>query len=269
MEQYYVKLDAYGNFLKDGRYTSWHDNGAKMSFGNFKNGKEKGTHVRWYNTGQREQVATYKDGKPKECTQWFENGQIKSKRIYKNGKLYGKYAEWYQNGVIKRETTYKNNMLEGKDIWWFENAQKEKEINYKDDSLDGLQIYWYENGKKKQECSYRNGNLVGSNTEWDENGQIKDCWTDEEKKEVMNKLETGLKGSTCNKLAILECVTTVDGVDKFCMNKFLTMVAQTPPELLGGCKEEFKNDLEAFTEGRSKEECNQVIQLLAEQGYLK
>ena len=48
--------------LKNGLHTTYHENGQKMSEGNWKDGKRDGKYTAWHENGQIKSEKNYKDG---------------------------------------------------------------------------------------------------------------------------------------------------------------------------------------------------------------
>jgi len=77
--------DGIQGFIKDGKWTYWHENGQKNREENYKNGVLDGIQ-KW----------------------WHENGQIFLKGNFKDDKPDGKYKEWDENGQIVFESNWKD-----------------------------------------------------------------------------------------------------------------------------------------------------------------
>ena len=94
---------------KDGKVTTWYENGQIMSEVNYKDGKEDGKVTTWHENGQKRLEGNYKDGKVDgKLTWWDENGQIEGEGNYKDGKEDGKFTSWDENGQINAELNYKD-----------------------------------------------------------------------------------------------------------------------------------------------------------------
>lgn len=78
--------------IKDGKYTAFYDDGAKMEESNYVNGKQDGI-----------------------SNLYYQNGQLMMERHFKMDVYDGDYKEYYENGFIKQEGQYKDNMMDG--IW--------------------------------------------------------------------------------------------------------------------------------------------------------
>ena len=106
------------NGKKDGKWTSWHENGKKTIEGTYKDGKKDGLETRWYENGQKELEGTYKDGEFDGLwTGWHENGQNSWYSTYKDGEFDGLTTGWYENGQKKYEITWKNDEIISGKCW--------------------------------------------------------------------------------------------------------------------------------------------------------
>ena len=77
----------YKDGKRDGKWTSWYEDGLKLSEGNYKDGMKDGKWTSWYENGLKWTDRNYKDGKRDgKSSEWFANGQIKTEENYKDGK---------------------------------------------------------------------------------------------------------------------------------------------------------------------------------------
>jgi hypothetical protein len=68
--------------LKDGKWTSWFENGQKSSEWTYKDGKRIGSAAEWHENGQKVAEGTYKDGEPeKETAMATDNVPILTQRV--------------------------------------------------------------------------------------------------------------------------------------------------------------------------------------------
>ena len=82
--------------LHDGLFTSWHENGQKLSEENFKEGKEDGLQLWWYENGQKDGEEKWKDGKRMSAETWKPNGEKCPETNLKDGN--GRVVWYYENG---------------------------------------------------------------------------------------------------------------------------------------------------------------------------
>ena len=106
-----------------GKVFLFHENGQKMSEGNYKDGKGDGLWVHWH-----------------------ENGQKRSESNLKGGKANGLWLMWHKNGQKWIEEDYKDGKCEGLSVRWHGNGQKQVEGNFKDGELISAK-FWNSKGE--------------------------------------------------------------------------------------------------------------------------
>lgn len=106
-EKYEVRRNNSGNFIKDGKYEKWYENGLKECEGEYMEEKKFGYWIFWY-----------------------ENGNKKFEGEYMEDKKLGRWKYWYESGELKEECEYlddiKNN--EGK-LYPLEKAEISEDNN--------------------------------------------------------------------------------------------------------------------------------------------
>ncbi len=149
-EQFYVLETKDGNFIKDGSYKSWYEN------------------------GQTEEEGKYSDSlKVGNWKSWHENGQLKLDVSYINDTLNGSYKEWHSNGQKRFERTLKMGKPIGGYFAWHKNGKIFSERKYTDEGEpDGLQTQWYDDGTKWQEETYISGKKEGLSLMWNSKGKL-------------------------------------------------------------------------------------------------
>lgn len=111
-EQYYVIKDNKGNYLRDGKYLMWYENGQKKAETTFKAEKPEGLYTAWYDNGRKMEEGTYKDGLPEgPVTMWYENGQKKLEGTFRGGKENGHFTYYQEDGRKKVELVYKDGQI--------------------------------------------------------------------------------------------------------------------------------------------------------------
>jgi uncharacterized protein len=122
---------------KDGKWTTWHENGKVRSVENYSNGAMVGVWQSWYDNGQLESDVNYTSGT---AVFYYNTGKVNSKGSISSGAIHkGKWIGYYESGVKNYEGAYTNE------------GQK-----------DGLWIWYNEKGVKTTEQTYNNGNLVNT-----------------------------------------------------------------------------------------------------------
>jgi antitoxin component YwqK of YwqJK toxin-antitoxin module len=123
------------NGLRNGKWTTWHENGQKLSELNWKEGLREGKMFIWNNNGQKEYMRIYKDDSivSEARYTYYSNGQMKELSNYKGNQWDGKFTNWREDGELKSEFNYKDNMRHGKFTWFDRNGQLETEGIYEED----------------------------------------------------------------------------------------------------------------------------------------
>lgn len=86
---------------KHGKWTFWHENGGKMSEGEYVNGKPIGQHIWWYSNGQKSVEGAFNDGKQTgQWLWWHENGLKKVEGTYAAGNQVGTWTSWDESGKV-------------------------------------------------------------------------------------------------------------------------------------------------------------------------
>jgi len=62
-EQYEVRKNKVGSYIKHGKYIRCYENGKKQQEGIFKNDKENGKHTFWYDNGHKSAQGEFNDSK--------------------------------------------------------------------------------------------------------------------------------------------------------------------------------------------------------------
>jgi antitoxin component YwqK of YwqJK toxin-antitoxin module len=101
-EHYYVVLNAKGDYVRDGLYTWYYENGKKKQEGFYRNGLQHGMGSAWYETGEKEYDISAKYGQlDGVCTSWYENGKKKEEGTWKEGELISA-TRWDEKGSVIR-----------------------------------------------------------------------------------------------------------------------------------------------------------------------
>ena len=101
-------------------------------------GKRVGIYTSWYENGQKMSECSYKDGELHGLlTEWYRNGQKEFEGTWKDGGLDGLVTKWDHNGRKRREETYKDgNIDESVTKFW----NKDGSVDKFGQSLDSLQF---------------------------------------------------------------------------------------------------------------------------------
>lgn len=117
-----------------------------------------------YNTaGKKEGAWTY----------YFNSGNVKSKQIFKDGKLNGFQQYYFENGNLSAQETYLNGVAEGPVTTYYYNGKPSSYVNYKLDKKQGEEKQYYSNGALQTINNYVNEVLNGLVTEYFKSGSVK------------------------------------------------------------------------------------------------
>ena len=76
---YFSPVSCHYDFIRDGEYQEWYENGKMKELGNYKSGKQDGLWKSWYKNGKLQEMGTYKAGyKDGVWKTWNENGKLES-----------------------------------------------------------------------------------------------------------------------------------------------------------------------------------------------
>lgn len=188
-------------FIPNGLFQMWHDNGQKLYEVTYVNGKMEGLYQEWHENGKKHVEVKYVNGKKEGLFQsWHNNGQKECEIRYVNGIKNGLYECWYNNGQKAYCCMYVNGVKNGLQQFWYGNGKVKEKSMWVNGLLDGLLQHWHFNGQKICEGVYVKGKEVGVFTFWDVNGK-KRCtvtYLDDEDQE----LKSGMKNYE---------ITTVNG----------------------------------------------------------
>ena len=93
--------------------------------GNYKDGKRDGKWTTWYENGQIKSEEYYKDGeRDGKWTTWYETGQIKSEISFKDGNS----TTWHKNGQIMSEKSIEDGGFVNRTIYHYFDNDKMREV---------------------------------------------------------------------------------------------------------------------------------------------
>lgn len=149
--------------LKDsvlnGPYISYHQNGAPLASGYYKNAIPDSSWI-----------------------YYFQNGKEKANGFFHKGQQTGTWTYYYENGTKKAEGYLDKGIKNGFWTNYYENEQVKNEGSYWDDLKNGIWNYFYEDGSVKAQAYYENGK--GTYSEFYTNGSIKSTGQNENDKSI-------------------------------------------------------------------------------------
>ncbi|MCX6295781.1 MAG: hypothetical protein NTX97_06900 [Bacteroidetes bacterium] len=107
------------NIVKDGKWSTWFENGTIRTEEYYKNGSMIGAWKVWYDNGQLESDINFTTG---QATYFHKNGKKQSEGGIVNGMINtGKWIGYFENGVKNYEGTYtKEGQKDGVWTWYDE-----------------------------------------------------------------------------------------------------------------------------------------------------
>jgi antitoxin component YwqK of YwqJK toxin-antitoxin module len=190
-EQWCQKEDASKNFLKHGKYTSWHKNGQKNEEGEYRENLKEGSWFGWYENGQKRAELKFSQGKEDgpQLT-WYQNGQKSSEGSMKGGKFQGKWTSWYDNSKKKSEGEFKDGIKDGPWELWYDNGTYKEKCTWSLDVPNGLCERWSERGTQIEKCNWSNGVRDGECETRNERGKLREKGTYKADKKTVEWIES-------------------------------------------------------------------------------
>ena len=181
--EYEESFDSWTDKERNGKSTSYYENGQLEVSANYKDGERDGDYISYYENGLVSTKSLYKMGEYVEGIDYKYNkdGKIVTRtyNIYQPDSRYGsenkgkvgydKY-EYYNNGQIRSETFSKNKEKITND--YTKNGQIEREKHLKDGTtIKNIEYTYHQNGEMKSNWSTKNGR-TGLVTYFYDNSQI-------------------------------------------------------------------------------------------------
>jgi antitoxin component YwqK of YwqJK toxin-antitoxin module len=161
-----------GSEIKQGHFIYYHENGQKLSEGNYLNDKSDGIWTTWYENGEKNTEGKYRNEVPEGnwCT-FYDNGQKKTEGAYLAGKATGTWKFWHETGEKKSEGKFVNNEKEGLWNYWYPTGQLSGVENYSKGMIVSTTCY-FKNSKVNYKGFYVNGRPQGEWTYWNVDGRM-------------------------------------------------------------------------------------------------
>lgn len=123
--------------VKDGKWTTWFENGALRSEEHYTNGTMTGTWKVLFEDGKTESLIDFATGK---AVFYTKNGEVSSEGMMADGMIHrGEWTGYYENGIRNYKGSYDN---EGR--------------------KNGVWTWWDEKGNVQQEQTFKNGTLIST-----------------------------------------------------------------------------------------------------------
>ena len=108
-EEWTVKLDINDNYIEQGKYVAWYENGQKKQDEFWEKGKLEGRFVTWHDNGMKHQEGQYHDGKMEgKYAEWDPDGLKILEGTMAKGKQQGKWTYFDEKGNITKQEDYVN-----------------------------------------------------------------------------------------------------------------------------------------------------------------
>ena len=160
-----VRQDANGNYVLNGDWRSFDQNGVLIAEGQYENNHRHGVWRRFFRGDEAELFKTspYSEFK----------GPFVSQTVFQRGKLQG---AWVINDSKQRkisEIHFVNDQRHGSVRWWHATGRLAQELYFENGQIHGEGRLWDVNGTLIRKENYVQGRRVGSNTEHYDGGQKK------------------------------------------------------------------------------------------------
>lgn len=151
----------------------YHDNGTKLSEGNFKNSRLDGEWIYWREDGTKELVCNYKNDVSHGLWQWYDESEnLLISESYYNGLKHGIWISFHKNGIISDSVRYHFDRKHGEWRSYFDNSKLAEVGQYKLDLQDSKWTFYNEQGILTSQGNIKNNEPVGIWKYYFENGEI-------------------------------------------------------------------------------------------------
>jgi antitoxin component YwqK of YwqJK toxin-antitoxin module len=158
-----VGQDAKGNYVNQGSYKMYDQDGQVVKAGEFLTGKQQG---KWMQRFAKDEGQLFSTGQENEFS-----GPFVSEATFLDGKLHGIWTIKDSNGQQIVEWSFDNGVRSGTWTWWHSNGQKRLEATYVNGALNGDVQEWDRDGKLATQNNYIDGKCLVKTTGWYTLGQ--------------------------------------------------------------------------------------------------
>ena len=117
-EQFFMMGSMHPDFLFDGGYTEWHENGQKAVMGEYKSGKKVGVWTYYHKNGQRHSVGNYWNNQQHgPWVRWNPEGKVLGTNMFDKGT--GAFVDWHPNGTKRIICHFQEGQLHGELTQWY------------------------------------------------------------------------------------------------------------------------------------------------------
>jgi antitoxin component YwqK of YwqJK toxin-antitoxin module len=158
-----VIKDAAENYVNQGTYTEYDQNGKVQKTGEFLDGKQQG---KWTQTLSKDDGHLFSADRDAEFL-----GPFTSEATFVDGQLHGTWNIKDRTGQKIVEWNFDHGVRDGKWNWCFSNGEKRLEATFKSGNLDGDVSEWSHDGKLVDKKTYIDGRHLARTVGWYTLGQ--------------------------------------------------------------------------------------------------
>ena len=158
-----------GEWLPNGSYASFYDDGAKKECGLYVNGRKEGVWLSFFQNGNVSTRILYHEGlKNGKYEEYFEDGKLKVTGNYQLDTAEGAWTRFFPSQRVQIIDTFSNDMPNGIHQSFFENGNLESEGRLLKNERVGEWIYNNNHGMMVEKTVYRiDGNILSDTKYWD------------------------------------------------------------------------------------------------------
>jgi antitoxin component YwqK of YwqJK toxin-antitoxin module len=108
-----AKYEAQGDIVKNGKFTTWHENGNIRAKGSYDKNELEGEYQSWHPSGDRESSGHFKLGLMHGPWSWWHpNGMKRATGTYIDGTPQGNWRAWNADGKLVNQEHFDRSELE-------------------------------------------------------------------------------------------------------------------------------------------------------------
>jgi antitoxin component YwqK of YwqJK toxin-antitoxin module len=167
-EQYHMSK-VNGEWVSNGSFASFYDDGAKKEEGLYVNGRKEGAWLTFFPNGNISTKIMYHEGyKNGSYEEHFEDGKLKFIGSYQVNKAEGRWTRYFSDQNVQIIDTFSNDMANGIHQSFFENGNLESQGRLVNNVRVGEWIYNNDHGTMVEKTVYRiDGNIFSDTKYWD------------------------------------------------------------------------------------------------------
>ncbi|MCZ6596324.1 MAG: toxin-antitoxin system YwqK family antitoxin [Planctomycetota bacterium] len=108
-----------GQWVTEGQWESWHENGALDELGMYQNDEEHGLWKWWHRNGVQLAEGSFAGGaREGPWSYWYENGHKQMDATYQGGKAHGQWTSYHENGAVGAQGEFAHGKMTGRWTVW-------------------------------------------------------------------------------------------------------------------------------------------------------